>query len=368
LSFSILSLQVKRSNLVFGVCSALFVSLLFIGCHGDPLTTPGYREPVLVGGTIQADTTWHAADGPYRVTEDLLVPIGVTWTVEGGTEIFVDWNRIIEIQGRAWFIGDEENRIVVRSEQGVWKGFRFVGGLFAGDGLSYVDIYNAVVAIECVDSVLVGLMGCRIFSNDIIGVRADSGAGILVSSCQFVNDRSLNQLNPTALWASNGGYLTIIDTKISGFHFGVRIHEFPLSLIRRVLPYSFTSRDTITNCDIGIVIDSPQDIIISENVYMGNQTAILITQGNPNISNNDFIKNTDCIHVEGPCAPTAHQNNFIDTGQWAWWNATRDSVDATQNWWGTTDPDSIAALIYDQEDDSLLGLVQFEPFLTNPRP
>jgi hypothetical protein len=49
------------------------------------------------------------------------------------------------------------------------------------------------------------------------------------------------------------------------------------------------------------------------------------------------------------------------------WNCLEGPVDATMNWWGTTDPDEIAAGIWDAEDDPGLGChVVFEPFCLAP--
>jgi hypothetical protein len=346
----------------------LILSLILIGCHGDPLDTPGYREPLLVGGTIQSDTIWHAVNGPYRVVEDLVIADSVIWQVEAGTEVLVDWNKAIDVQGIADFSGTEQNRIVVRSEQGLWRGFRFEKSSRTTEGtwlaeLEYVDIENAVTAAECIDSVEMGFYNCRFLYCDSIGVRAGSGSYVSICDCQFMNDRDLNLQTTTAIWTVNGGGVVVSGTNITGFQYGIRIQGNYY-----VGGTGFHLQDNfIVDCDIAVICDSQDDPQILDNEFKGNSIAVLINQGFVLLNGNDFMKNTECIHIEGPCTPTAHQNNFISTGQWAWWHASRDSVDATENWWGTTDPDSIATLIYDHEDNSSLGLVQFEPFLTSPR-
>lgn len=42
-----------------------------------------------VSGTLTASTTWQAANGPYVVTADLLIPNNVTLTIEAGTQIYM---------------------------------------------------------------------------------------------------------------------------------------------------------------------------------------------------------------------------------------------------------------------------------------
>ena len=43
------------------------------------------------------------------------------------------------------------------------------------------------------------------------------------------------------------------------------------------------------------------------------------------------------------------------------------TVDVTMNWWGTVDPEQIAAGIWDCEDDPLLGgCVEFDPWAPGP--
>jgi hypothetical protein len=369
LSHGILSLRAERSNLIHSIWLFLLASLLLNGCHGDPLTTPGYREPTEVGGVIESGTRWTADQGPFLITEDLVVPDSADFYVGGGTEIYVEWNKTIEVRGALAFDGQPSQRISVRAQQGIWRGFRFIGygfigdssgGVIEGSSLSYVDIYDAVTAVECQDSSYLGLSECRIFSCDSIGVKVDSGCGAIIDNCQFDNDRTLNVLNPVAIWSNWALYLRVTDTDISGFQHAIRFYGASSCIT--------IDGSSIADCDIGIVCDFQDSVLIQDNLFRGNDTAILISDGSPVLSGNDFTKNTECIHVEGNCAPTAHLNNFIDTGRWVWQHISRDTVDATMNWWGTTNPDSIAILIHDQEDDSTAGLVEFEPFLTSPRP
>ena len=58
--------------------------------------------------------------------------------------------------------------------------------------------------------------------------------------------------------------------------------------------------------------------------------------------------------------------NLTLTGTWP----TVEILDATDNYWGTTDPVAIAASIYDHEDETPplddLPTVDFEPFLLAP--
>lgn len=47
---------------------------------------------------------------------------------------------------------------------------------------------------------------------------------------------------------------------------------------------------------------------------------------------------------------------------------TTNNIDATNNWWGTTDPQAINLSIRDYKYDFGLGTVSFVPFLTEPNP
>ncbi len=60
-------------------------------------------------------------------------------------------------------------------------------------------------------------------------------------------------------------------------------------------------------------------------------------------------------------------NNLVNMGQYeVYLNGVSEDVNAINNWWGTTNLDSIEAKIYDYCDDTTLAEVHFNPFLTLP--
>lgn len=73
------------------------------------------------------------------------------------------------------------------------------------------------------------------------------------------------------------------------------------------------------------------------------------------------------------CAPELQGNHILHKGGFAvlvdGYPAPLRTIDMSGNYWGTSNPDSIAAWIYDGRDNpSIYAYVQFEPFSTTPLP
>jgi hypothetical protein len=72
--------------------------------------------------------TLDAASGPWQVTSDVTVPIGVTLTIEPGTTVFFDENTTLTIRGRLAAEGTEFERIRFTRQPGSssrWEGLNF---------------------------------------------------------------------------------------------------------------------------------------------------------------------------------------------------------------------------------------------------
>jgi VCBS repeat-containing protein len=83
-----------------------------------------------VSGTIAADTTWISAAGPYHVTGNLVVPTGVTLTIQPGTSVYFEAGASLTINGRLVAEGTDAAWIRFTRTPGIsgtWDGVQFVG-------------------------------------------------------------------------------------------------------------------------------------------------------------------------------------------------------------------------------------------------
>jgi hypothetical protein len=95
-------------------------------------------------GTLAADTTLDAASGPWYVMDDIIVPAGVTLTIEPGTTLFFDTGIGIIVQqgGRLIAEGAEYERIRltrVPANGSRWDGIQF-DQTTEDNRLSYIDM------------------------------------------------------------------------------------------------------------------------------------------------------------------------------------------------------------------------------------
>ncbi len=82
---------------------------------------------IKAGGTLSADETWTAAEGPYHVTGNVSIPAGRTLTIEPGTTVFLDSKVGFTVHGRLVARGTEYQRIRFTRVPGSstqWAGFQ----------------------------------------------------------------------------------------------------------------------------------------------------------------------------------------------------------------------------------------------------
>ncbi len=190
--------------------------------------------------------------------------------------------------------------------------------------------------------------------NDFANIGLDVHApaeNLVVENCDITGRRGLSLQNidnivlnncrldcytgGTVEWCTGGIYNSVIEAEISGLsHFG---------------SFEFTIRgNSLTGGIQSLYLgDSPENVIVEDNLINGGDYyALLLESYSPRIKNNDILR-----------------GNGYAVSLDVYNQAESINVDLTDNYWGTTDPEEIAAGIFDGHDDSdINAFVLFDPF------
>lgn len=118
---------------------------------------------------------------------------------------------------------------------------------------------------------------------------------------------------------------------------------------------------------------------VENNLIIGNSKGISIDLTEvfgggtftPTIGNNTISGNLIGISLTElgyDATPTIQNNNLQNNSNYNFYLSAPNNVNATNNWWGTTNQSVISNSIYDFKNDFNLGIVTFVPFLTAPNP
>lgn len=346
-----------------------------------------------VGGTIASDTAWIKANSPYNLTANILVSTGATLTIEADIALNLN-NHYIRVDG-ALII---KPGVIINIKSAVEDGSIQVNGIMNARGTrnSPIQINGAVsgqylspdypsitFSQSSVDWNEINGSGSIIESTVIHSTCLNIKNSLRVANVTFVDgginifDGSpvISNSSITSRISISGGSPVIAGNYLtSGFIsvYGKRAGENVI-ISDNVISSAKTSMGKGT---AGIWFGGNQEIgghvLIQRNLITGNQEGIQIFTPNSEelktsltIQNNTIVGNTVAISVLSCYSPTIIYNNVynnslsIQLSQ----DASND-IDAVYNWWGLTDANSISQLIFDSKNDSILGTVKYEPFLT----
>ncbi len=133
----------------------------------------------------------------------------------------------------------------------------------------------------------------------------------------------------------------------------------------------------IVGCSTGLCWNAGGGAIIERNLIVNNTGDGMSIGSNAIIENNTIDNNAVGIRIynfngydAGPSGnffpPTIINNNIQNNSQYNIYSYCGSNLNATYNWWGTTDPQSIQETIYDNSFDSSLGTISSVPCLTAP--
>lgn len=378
--------------------AVMVCGLTFVGC--SQFGTVEASSEVI--GIINSDTTWTKAGGPYELRGPVAVNQGVTLTIEAGTTVNLN-TYYIQINGTLTARGTEAERIVFNVGHIVFTSVSSGWNEQSGSGCiieksNFTSAYQGTTLIT--GGVTIEGSSPKVASSEIGSVDVTGGSPVI--SKNFIESVNLNgapQVSENTIEGLHitGGNPVISSNSIHGVINSVdsapiilnnHISYSPNGEVAQEIPIIRLSGEaTVSNNYItGLVTPAGPDpvsyglrtigpfytfygIEVSGNAFISNniisgctKASVVILSGNPTIQNNT-------INDKGLILKSASKINYNNIqGGISLSQSVTANVDATNNWWGTTDTSTIDELIFDVNDDFNLGKVNYVPFLTAANP
>jgi hypothetical protein len=275
-------------------------------------------------GTIATNTTWTAANGPHRVSGELIVATGATLTIEPGATVFFNPGASLNVHGRLLANGTDTARVrfaTLPAAIGNWNGLSFdhptqvsrlinvdITGAAAGNSItvtnssieiekaSFGPTANSVVAfansaVVVRDSVFPSIGGGTLISGD----TAVDGKRVLFDGNTFPSRSSANPTidlrsaqRPAVFQIRNNDFggnplsgaavvLRGADAHIEGNRFSNYQSAPGAAVIARgnaALTTRLTFvRNVVANNNIGVAVFEGSQLTSQNNTYVGNTQA-----------------------------------------------------------------------------------------------
>jgi parallel beta-helix repeat protein len=176
------------------------------------------------------------------------------------------------------------------------------------------------------------------------GITINLG-GSQITNNQFRGDGYLN-----GIYCSAGS--TVLNNVFSNCYSGINAQDRSIMTVKG---------NTFLKGTDGISISTGASLTITNNLIDSNSRFGI--NGGGYIDSNTITNNQIGIH--NPPEGTISNNNIVANTVNSI-TATTANINAQNNWWGTTDTQTINQTIYDQKIDKTLGIITFVPFLTQP--
>jgi hypothetical protein len=323
-----LDVRKKLTDLKFLVSILMVNGLLLAGA----LPLAAAQASTSVTGVISSDTVWTKASSPYTLTGAVGVARGVTLTIEVGVTVnlgdnYLQVNGTLKAIGNAagliHFNGGRNPAIVFTDSSSDWNETTASGCIIENAIISRSDIQIINASLRISNNTF----NCRISafgdSPYILNNVFQGGDGIVLYDSNATVRGNVFSDTSQAIYVGGRDCSPLIE------------------------------RNLIVNSGYGVVVPSSSG-----------EFALAIV-------NNTLANNTDaiCIAGGGNPSPTIMYNNIYGSEGYNFrLTEITNNINASYNWWGTTDTEAISQSIYDFKNDFSLGNVTFVPFLTELNP
>jgi hypothetical protein len=410
---------VKKSLLGAFLTAFLIAGLILAGA----LRFEAVQASTEVTGIIYSNTTWTKENSPYDLTSSITIASGVTLTIEPGTivqlnEYHLQINGTLIARGTSndpinfhggtpistggWKIttGDNAYSIVFSPSSTNWSPQTQSGCVIENAAISNLVINGGSPKISNSFLGNIDIWGGtpEISNNTVVG-----GIGVYAGSALIANN-TVSQQNHyfwglVAQRYDRNNNVIIITRKATPFVSG-NVIIGNINQVEQGIGFE-TENATITNntiygcyrAGIGFYEGTGNALILGNTIYdcsyginlnetgrlYSDHNAVVTIQRNlicnttlgigstlpVTVENNTIENNTVGVVTS---APLSIIYNNIEGNNQSVRLSSPNNLNATNNWWGTTDTQAISQSIHDFDDDSTLGKVSFVPFLTEPNP
>ncbi len=234
-----------------------------------------------VGGELINDTTWESSGNPYYVTDDIIVNVNVTLTIENGVNLFFFQEKSLLIHGILNAFGDQLANIFFDEyiTDNKWGGIHFLNNTADDNSiLCYCDIANSNNGgANISDGSNTNIENCNIHHNTSL-----EGAGI------NIKEESNNITIENNIIQFNEGNM-VEDEMIGGG--GIKCENSEDILITMNLIINNISAE----CGGGLYSNSSSNVLITDNEFQNNRSeyggAISVLVGFDNIIDHNMINN-----------------------------------------------------------------------------
>lgn len=357
--------------------------------------------------------TWEAANNPYEVVGEVTVPANETLNIEPGVQVVVNGDFRITALGNILAEGSEaENIVFTAAERFSWGGIRLEDEVVASN-FAFCSISDAEDGINSINSP-VTISECYFNNNEqavhIFGIGNTDPPEVIVQNSTIENcdqngiyivensnaiienndisNCALDESPRGAVMLSSQGSECSPTIQNNYIHDNVwqGISAWDVTGGQNIAPQILENEICYNLSGIYLYYASGkvQDNYIHHNFVEGNPNSgagIMVggSSSNPIITQNEITGNFCAVYLnQDATANLGDLNNYTteDDGEnyfhdnvdgsgntWSIYNFSSQNVMAENNQWDSNDIEEIADTIFDGEDNSAYGLVDFEPIM-----
>ncbi|MCW4017007.1 MAG: right-handed parallel beta-helix repeat-containing protein [Candidatus Bathyarchaeota archaeon] len=321
------------------------------------------------------------ANSPYCFVDDVTVAKGVTLTVEPGV--------VLQLKQTVY-----STDMVGRPTEGIVSHSLHVNGTLLADGNIFSTTYGTRISFlqtstgskiensEFIGRYYVDVVGCspQLKNNSFSGsvtFTLSEGSPIIHGNCftglDFISDAFITVDGGSPVISNNtitddttvGTFVFLTGTNTAEIYDNNISGNFDTSAVvissgSPLLEHNFISNhnDVILPINaVGITIYGNSKPVIKSNTIANNKIGMVVfdSDGSPSltVTGNNFEQNS--------------QYN-IYLGEEDTYGTTAPDIDATNNWWGTTDESIISQLIFDYKNNNNLGTITYNPIFSSHNP